>query len=244
MNKAAERLARRYGFEKSDVELFKKEKEKKPKTIDIEKRLAEEMLKRRKIKLDKPMPTIAKIATEQMAPSKGQKERKSAKANDYVLAFRKNKSKAKRTKLFFKLWFINLRDGSVTIVNIFWTVVNFPPAFIDDVVDALNETTEEKRKRNVKEMLKIVFKKADREKIDLKNIVMKNTKRALKRFVRVQILLSLLETILLLAFSNKSGNLRKEQLVNLALSVGVHGASRMNMDQLNLMIADELIKKA
>lgn len=187
---------------------------------------------------------------EKSRPSKKRVGRAEATGRDFAFEFRETKSKRRRIKLFFKLWFLNLKRRDIAIQNVFWAAVTLPPSFITDVVHSYEYkggAYSDLKKipiyipKRLSKALQILLNPDTRGLVNWTDVVLSTGRKALQRFVIFQVLLSLLETILMLMYSDPKGTLKRKRLVNIAKKLKVEGADGMHMDQLRVAIAQKLV---
>ena len=182
------------------------------------------------------------------------KKREGATSRDLVRAFRETSSKRVKVKMFFKLWFIHAKSRRILIPNLFFTAIMLPNSFLTDVIQATKDIEHKKitdfapqTVQNLATVLNHIIRgKSAMLPTDWRDLVMKHTKKTISRIVSIQVILSLLETIMLLSFADKKqNNLSKAMLQQSLGKMGVDKSKtdKMNMDQMRLELAESLVKK-
>lgn len=183
--------------------------------------------------------------------TKKERETKSEIISNYAHVNKKNKS-----KIFLKLLARNMRSRNVTLANFLIVFPKFAFSTLDEILFDKNLSSMASPEapyvpRSLQyagvspfllHFLSIVFHSTYNWD-DVMRKIFSNGKDALKAMVVVQTTLAMIQTVTEISIHNKKTHIQdRDSLERVAESLKIEHYKKMNMDQLRVSIADELIK--
>ena len=199
-------------------------------------------------------------AKHKLGPTKKSQTRHSARVEDLILAFRDTTSKRRRSSIFFRLWFLNMKSRKIAVTNAIIVAALLPVDFMHDVIEkageqraSIGKSTEMRPPPRILRMitppqlvklsntLRIVLEMPHGKGKIIGSSVLDSTKAGIASFAVLQAGMALMETILRLYFSDSRGKQERPTLAKMATELGVAGADKMTMDQLRVSIAQQIV---
>jgi hypothetical protein len=181
--------------------------------------------------------------------------REKSRRETLLLALDVARTKRMRLKLFIRLWFVNMQRRDVSLINAIIILQQLPGHIIKIIEQRTHMAVT--RGPGLPEPLQMletpatrdiatIFRHLSTAVIDrqtLREIVMQGTRDSVASIAAVQLILSLLQTLLDIRYHNAQGKQTKALLVTAAKKLNVKDAGKLNMDQLRVSVAYALSQK-
>lgn len=162
-------------------------------------------------------------------------------------------NKRRRIRIFFKLWFANMKSRRLLITNVIYIIPQLP-ANILSYMEIPNNARKNAFPTSMR-MLESPFSSdlatlfhhlltTKYKNEEIQSIVLRNSRDTIASMILVQAILSLIQTVLELRFHDARGRQERKMLNTMAGKLGIRKVSSLNIDQLRVMIAQQLMAEA